>query len=46
MTFGNNHAVIYKPKRKKFRVISAESSESLASMISDSLGGGGEWRKA
>jgi DnaJ family protein C protein 16 len=46
MTFGGSHAVIYKPKRKKFRVIQAETSDILSNMVSDSLGGGGEWKKA
>jgi len=46
MTFGGNHAVIYKPKRRKFRIIEAETPEALANMVSDSLGGGGQWQKA
>jgi hypothetical protein len=46
LTFGGNHAVIYKPKRKKFRIIAAETSEILANLVSDSLGGGGQWQKA
>jgi len=46
MTFGGHHAVIYKPKRRKYIIIEAETPEALANMVSDSLGGGGQWQKA
>ena len=42
--FENAPAVLYKPKRLKFRRI--DELDSLESIINDSLGGGGTWLKA
>lgn len=43
--FDGARTVLYKPKRKRFMAVGAdETVDSLYEVISDALGGGGNWK--